>query len=345
MEVDTMIPLEDWRAIPEIARRAEGLGFGGLMAPEIQHDPFIPLAFAATATERIRIGTAVAIAFPRSPMMVANLAYDLQQNSRGRFVLGLGTQVKGHNERRFSVRWDSPGPRLREYVEALRAIWRCWEHGEPLRYEGKFYQFSLMTPEFSPPPTGLPPIPVTIAAVQPYMLRLSGEVCDGVRLHGFCTQRYLREVALPAIDEGLRRAGRDRSSFEVWGGGFVATGKDSDETHRSAEAIRYRIAFYGSTRTYSGVLSLHGWDEQATKLHELSKRGKWEEMPTVVSDDMLRAFTVIEPYERLAGAIAERFGGLTDRVWLDFPKSAEAGDVRDVLSDVRKISTPFQGWS
>ena len=187
MEVDVPIPLDDWRAIPEAARRAEALGFGGLMAPEIQYDPFIPLAFAAAATERVRLGTAVAIAFPRSPMMVANLSYDLARNSRGRFVLGLGTQVKGHNERRFSVRWESPGPRLKEYVESLRAIWRCWEKKEPLRYEGKFYQFTLMTPEFAPPPTGLPPIPVTIAAVQPYMLRLSGEVCDGVRLHGFCT--------------------------------------------------------------------------------------------------------------------------------------------------------------
>ncbi len=180
------------------------------MAPEIQYDPFIPLAFAATATERVRLGTAVAIAFPRSPMMVANLSYDLARNSRGRFVLGLGTQVKGHNERRFSVRWESPGPRLKEYVESLRAIWRSWEQKEPLRYEGKFYQFTLMTPEFSPPPTGLAPIPVTIAAVQPYMLRLSGEVCEGVRLHGFCTKRYL-ETDVLAGDRGGPAASRARA--------------------------------------------------------------------------------------------------------------------------------------
>jgi probable F420-dependent oxidoreductase len=174
-------------------------------------------------------------------MMVANLSYDLARNSRGRFVLGLGTQVKGHNERRFSVRWESPGPRLKEYVEALRAIWRCWEKKEPLRYEGKFYQFTLMTPEFAPPPTGLPPIPVTIAAVQPYMLRLSGEACDGVRLHGFCTKRYLETICMPAIEEGLRRAGRERGRFEIWGGGFIATGKNSDEVRRAVEETRYRI--------------------------------------------------------------------------------------------------------
>ncbi len=344
MQIDTTIPQQDWRTIAEVARRAEALGFGGLMSPEIQNDPFIPLAFAATATERIRLGTAVAIAFPRSPMMVANLGLDLHRNSGGRFVLGLGTQVKGHNERRFSVRWESPGPRLREYVQALRAIWSCWENRAPLRYEGKFYQFTLMTPEFSPPPTGLPPIPVTIAAVQPYMLKLSGEVCDGVRLHGFCTKRYLEEVAVPQIREGLAAAGRDRSTFEIWGGGFVATGRDSDEIHKAEEHLRYRVSFYGSTRSYSGVLALHGWQEEALKLHELSKRGKWDEMPKVVNDDMLRAFAVVEPYDKLAKAMAARFGGLTDRIWLDFPKTARDGEVREVLSELGCIPTEFRGW-
>jgi probable F420-dependent oxidoreductase len=345
MEVDTLIPMDDWRAVPDAARRAEALGFGGLMAPEIQNDPFIPLAFAATATEKIRLGTAVAIAFPRSPMVVANLSYDLQRNSRGRFVLGLGTQVKGHNERRFSVRWESPGPRLKEYVEALRAIWRCWEHKEPLRYEGKFYQFTLMTPEFAPPPTGLPPVPVTIAAVQPYTLRLSGEVCDGVRLHGFCTKRYLQEVGLPAIEEGLRRAGRDRKTFEIWGGGFIATGKDADEVQHSMEEIRYRVAFYGSTRTYSGVLSLHGWDDAAAKLHELSKRGRWQEMAGVVTDDILHAFSVVAPYDGLVAAVRERFGGLSDRIALALPKRTPDGLAKELLADVARIPTAFAGWS
>ncbi len=345
MQVDTLIPLADWRAIPEAARRVEALGFGGVMAPEVSSDPFVSLAFAAAATERIRLGTAVAIAFPRSPMTVAQVSYDLQRNSRGRFVLGLGTQVKGHNERRFSVRWESPGPRLREYVEALRAIWRCWEYGEPLHYEGRYYHFTLMTPEFSPAATGLPLVPVTIAAVQPYMLRLSGEVCDGVRLHGFCTRRYLEEVCLPAIGEGLRRSGRERSRFEIWGGGFIATGKDSEELQASVEEIRYRIAFYGSTRTYSGVLALHGWEEAASRLHELSVRGRWVEMASVVTDEMVEAFTAVALHDDLVKRIAERFGGLSDRIVLAFPSGTPDGLVRELLADIGKIPTSFVGWS
>ena len=345
LKVDTVLPTEDWRAVAESARRAEQQGFAGVMTPEIQNDPFIPLAFAATATEGLRLGTAVAIAFPRSPMVVANTSFDLQRNSKGRFVLGLGTQVKGHNERRFSVKWESPGPRMKEYVESLRAIWRSWEHREPLRYEGKFYRFSLMTPEFAPPPTGLPLVPVTIAAVQPYMLRLAGEVCDGVRLHGFCTKRYLEEVCLPAIEEGLRRCGRDRTRFEIWGGGFIATGKTADDVRKAVEETRYRIAFYGSTRTYAGVLSLHGWDEQAAKLHELSVRGHWQEMPKVVSDEIVEAFTAVGTWDEIAGKIRDRFGGLSDRIALGFPRSTPDGLVRELLTDIERVPARFEGWS
>ena len=345
MQVDTMIPQADWRAIADSARRAEALGFGGVLSPEIQHDPFIPLAFAATATEKLRLGTAVAIAFPRSPMMVANLAYDLHRNSRGRFVLGLGTQVKGHNERRFSVQWESPGPRLKEYVEALRAIWRCWEEQTPLRYEGKFYRFSLMTPEFSPPAVGLGPIPVTIAAVQPYMLRLSGEACEGVRLHGFCTRKYLTDVALPAIEEGLRRANRPREKFEVWGGGFIATGKDDAEVAKQVEAVRYRIAFYGSTRTYAGVLNLHGWNDVAERLHRHSVKGEWDQMAAAVNNDVVREFTAIAPYKDLKKSLESRFGGLADRIALDFPKSTPEGFARELLADVGTIPSKFAGWN
>jgi probable F420-dependent oxidoreductase len=344
MRVETGIPMSDWRSIAPAAQRAEALGFDGITMPEIANDPFMPLGFAALATERLQLGTAIAVAFPRSPMVVANLCWDLQVNSRGRFVLGLGPQVKGHNERRFSVPWTAPVPRLREYVESLRAIWRCWELGEPLAYEGEHYRFTLMTPEFSPPASGMPPVPVTIAAVGKDMLRLAGRVCDGVRLHGFCTRRYLEEVALPRVQEGLERSGRERKSFEVWGGGFIATGRDADEVAKQFEWCRYRIAFYGSTRSYSPVLTLHGWDELAAKLHEMSKRGQWNQMAAQVPDEVVHEFAATAPYRELKGAVEKRFGGLVDSIALGFADDLPAGAAREVLADLRAIPHTFQGF-
>ena len=344
MRVETGIPMSDWRSIAAAAQRAEAIGFDGITMPEIANDPFMPLAFAALATERIQLGTAIAVAFARSPMMVANTAWDLQLNSRGRFGLGLGPQVKGHNERRFSVPWSAPVPRLREYIESLRAIWRCWELGESLSYEGEHYRFTLMTPEFSPPASGLPPIPVTIAAVGPEMLRLAGRVCDGVRLHGFCTRRYLEEVALPRVLDGLETSGRDRKHFEVWGGGFIATGRDADEVAKQFEWCRYRIAFYGSTRSYSPVLTLHGWDDLAAKLHEMSKRGQWKQMAAQVPDEVVHEFTATAPYSELKPAVERRFGGLVDSIAFGFPDDVPTGLARELIDDLRTIPQTFQGF-
>lgn len=344
MRIETTIPLGDWRAVAPAAQRAEDLGFDGITTPEIANDPFVPLAFAALATERIQLGTAIAVAFPRSPMVVANLSWDLQRESHGRFVLGLGPQVKGHNERRFSVPWSAPVPRMREYVESLRAIWRCWELGEPLAYEGEHYRFTLMTPEFSPPATGLPPVPITIAAVGKDMIRLAGRVCDGVRLHGFCTRRYLEEVALPRLFEGLERSTRDRRHFEVWGGGFIATGRTPDEVAKQVEWCRYRVAFYGSTRSYAPVLSIHGWDDLAAKLHEMSKRGQWQQMAAEVPDDVLHEFAAVAPYDQLVGAVEKRFGGLVDAVAIGFPDDTPAGLARELVQDLRRIPQTFEGF-
>ncbi|HTY16353.1 MAG TPA: TIGR03617 family F420-dependent LLM class oxidoreductase [Myxococcota bacterium] len=344
MRIETTLPLGDWRAAAPAARRAEQLGFDGITTPEIANDPFAPLVLAALATERIQLGTAIAVAFARSPMAVANIAWDLQVESRGRFALGLGPQVKGHNERRFSVPWSAPVPRLREYVESLRAIWRCWERREPLAYEGQHYRFTLMTPEFSPPPSGLAPIPVTIAAVGPDMLRLAGRVCDGVRLHGFCTRRYLEEVALPAVRGGLERSGRDRRRFEVWGGGFLATGLDAGEVAKQLEWCRYRIAFYGSTRTYSPVLSLHGWDDLAAKLHRMSKEGRWDQMAKEVPDDVVHEFTAAAPYAELPAAVEKRFGGLVDTIALGFSERTPDGLARELIQDLRRIPHVFAGF-
>jgi probable F420-dependent oxidoreductase len=332
-----------WRQVPEAARAAEDAGFDAFASPEIANDPFAPLALAAVSTERIQLRTAIAVAFARSPMVVANIAWDLQVNSKGRFVLGLGTQVKGHNERRFSVRWSQPGTRLREYVEALRAIWRCWEKGEPLAYEGNHYRFTLMTPEFSPPPSGLPPVPIYIAAVRPAMLRLAGRVCDGVRLHGFCTRRYLAEVALPNLEGALRECGRARASFEICGGGFIATGRDDAAVAKAVESIRYRIAFYGSTRTYLPVLQLHGWHDLGAELHRLSREGRWTEMAARVSDDVVREFTAAARYDQLGRAIAERFGGYSDSIELGFPPATPAGEVKEILKDIQGIGIRFEG--
>jgi len=344
MRIETTIPLGDWRSIGPAAQRAEALGFDGVTTPEIANDPFVPLAFAALATERLQLGTAIAVAFPRSPMVTANLAWDLQVNSRGRFVLGLGPQVKGHNERRFSVPWGAPVPRMREYVESLRSIWRCWELGEPLAYEGDHYRFTLMTPEFSPPASGLPPVPITIAAVGRDMIRLAGRVCDGVRLHGFCTRRYLEEVALPQVHDGLSRSGRDRKHFEVWGGGFIATGETAEQVAKQVEWCRYRIAFYGSTRTYSPVLSLHGWDDLAAKLHEMSKRGQWDRMAAQVPDDVVHEFTAVAPYDRLVGAVEKRFGGLVDSIALGFGEGTPTGLARELVQDLRRVPQAFAGF-
>jgi probable F420-dependent oxidoreductase len=345
MRVETGIPLHNWRKVSERARQAEELGFDGLLSAEVAHDPFMPLGFAALATERIRLATAIALAFPRSPMVVANTAWDLQEQSGGRFVLGLGAQVKGHNERRFSMPWTAPVPRMREYIESLRAIWKAWERGGELNYEGKHYRFTLMTPEFSPRPTGLRPVPITIAAVGPAMIRLAGRVCDGVRLHGFATRKYLEEVALPKLDEGLAQSGRKRSEFEIWGGGFIATGIDDEEVARQLEAVRYRIAFYGSTRSYHGVFEVHDWQDLGLKLHAMSKQGRWKEMAAEVPDEVVHTFAAVARHDQLRGAIEERFGGLVDSITLEFGASSNLSENRDLILDIQQIESEFQDFS
>src|SRR6201996_4257023 len=224
MRVLTALPQDDLRLVADAARAAEAAGYDGVLTMENSHDPFLAHAVAAVATERVELGTSVAIAFPRSPMVMANLCWDLQIASRGRFVLGIGPQIRPHNERRFSVKWTAPAPRLREYVQALRAIWTTWETGAKLDFRGQHYSFTLMPPYFMPPSTGQKMVPVTLAAVGEHLLRLAGEVGDGVRLHGFCTRRYIEEEIVPRVREGMTRTGRTRAHFEVTGGGFVATG-------------------------------------------------------------------------------------------------------------------------
>lgn len=344
MRVFTTLPMKHWRDAGPFAAAAEAAGFDAVTTVELGHDVFTPLAFAALATERIELTPSVAVAFPRSPTVVAIQAWDLQANSNGRFVLGLGSQVKGHNERRFGIPWSPPAPRLRDYIRALRAIWRCWETGEKLDYRGEHYELTLMTPDFSPEPTGLAMVPVAVAAVGEAMLRVAGEAGDGVRLHPLCSRRYLDEVCLPRISEGMRRSGRSRAHFDLHSGGFVAIAPDEQVLAEAIDRVRKRIAFYGSTRSYMPILSLHGLDELGLKLHRLSVQGRWNEMAGEVSDDLVRLFAACGTYREIAGAIEARFGGLADSIEMNFPDGTPAGLQRELLSDIRRIPHAFEGF-
>jgi probable F420-dependent oxidoreductase len=284
-----------------LASGLEELGYDGVWTAETQHDPYLPLAVAATETTRIALGTAIATAFTRSPMVTAMLAWDLQRASAGRFVLGLGTQVKAHNERRFSVPSDSPAPRLRELVDALRHIWGAFSGEHPLSFRGRFYRHDLLTPFFDPGPIDHPRPPIYLAAVTPRMYRLAGEVADGVHLHPFHSVRYLREAALPAL--GSRRAELTlaASVFVVLPGG--------------EEEVRRQIAFYGSTRTYAPVFAVHGHEELTVRLHRLMARGDIERMAAAIPDDLLGEIAVYgATWEEAAARLLDRYDGLLDRV-------------------------------
>ena len=342
MKIDTFNGESDWAKLAAAGQRAEAQGFDGFAIPEIVGDPLIHAAMVTHATERIQARTAIAVAFPRSPMVVAEQAWSIQRNSGGRFALGLGTQVKAHNERRFSTPWKAPRSRIVEYVEALRAIWRCWELGERLDYQGDHYQFSLMTPEFTPPKSNLPMVPVYLAAVRPRTLESAAAVADGLRLHGFCTSKYFKEVVGPAIDRGLASTGRSRSELDVCGGGFIMTGPDEATVMKNREWVRYRIAFYASTPAYRPVMSLHGWDDLAEKLLTMTKTGQWKKMAAEIPDDVLDEFCVYTTYDELPRAIEARFGGTSDTVELAIETDTDLDLARDLLSRVHAIPSAFE---
>ncbi|MBI3454638.1 MAG: TIGR03617 family F420-dependent LLM class oxidoreductase, partial [Candidatus Rokubacteria bacterium] len=313
-KVDTAFFPTGFDAAAQTARRAEELGFDGLWSAETSHDPFFPLVVAARETHRLNLGTGVAIVFPRSPMVLANICWDLQANSKGRFILGLGTQVKGHNERRFSVGWTAPGPRLRDYILALRAIWECWQTGGRIDFHSDHYTITLMTPFFAPAPIAHPRIPIYIAAVNAYHLRLAGELCEGVHLHPFHSAQYLRQFALPHIEAGLAKSGRRRADITLATSAFMVTGRNAGELAQAREQARAQIAFYASTRTYEPVLAAHGWQDLTPRLHRKSVEGDWTGMAALITDEMLAAFAVEAPLEDLAGALTARYGGLLDRL-------------------------------
>jgi probable F420-dependent oxidoreductase len=305
------------QAIAESARRIERLGFDGTTTPEAGHDPFLPLMIAAEHTQRITLGTNVAIAFPRSPFVVAQIAWDLQRLSGGRFKLGLGTQVKGHNVRRYSTPWPGPpGPRLREYVQCLKAIFETFQQGTKPAYQGEHYQFTLVSPFFNPGPIEHPHVPIYVSALNTYMARLAGEQCDGVLLHPLGSHKYTKDVVLPAIRAGARKAGRPDSEIDVVASPFVVTGKDEAALQAALGPVRQQIAFYSSTRTYHSVLNYHGWDEIGEQLHVLSLEGKWVEMAKLISDDMLHEIATIGTHDEIGAKIKERWGGVCNTLFL-----------------------------
>ncbi len=327
MHFDIALAPVSLKQVPDLARRAEALGAHSLFATETQHDPFLPLALAAEHTNNIHLGTAVAIAFARSPMTVAYTAWDLAQQSGGRFILGLGTQVKPHVERRFGMAWpESPVGKLREFIAALRAIWKAWETGDRLNFRGEHFKLTLMTPFFNPGPIPHPKIPIYIAGVNAPLIKLAGEAADGFHVHPYHTRRYLEEVILPNIEAGAAKSGRSRSEIALAASAFVAIGEDGAARTMMREAMRSQVAFYASTPTYRPVMSLHGWEAQAETLTALAAKGGWGEMPAVITDEMLAEFLVEGAWDDIGGKLGARYDGLVDRLALYLPFTPSEAD-------------------
>ena len=341
MKVSTGIPLTDLNKVPDAIRRVEAAGYDGVGTQENRQDPFLPLAVAAVNSERVELATSIAISFARSPMVFANTGWDLQRASHGRFVLGLGTQVKGHNERRFSVPWSAPAPRMRELVQCIKATWHSWKTGEALRFEGDHYTVTLMPPNFVPEPLDGPPPPITIAAVGPGMMKVAAEVCDGVRLHPFSTRKYLEEVALPRLHAARAK---DREQFEITGGGFIATGSTDEAVARAFEWVRMRVGFYGSTRAYWPVFAAHGLEDLGEKLNHMSKTGQWDAMTGEVSDEVVHLFAAVGRHDEIAGAIEQRFGGMVDGISLGTPVDEPGGVPDGLITDIQRIGSAFTGF-
>jgi probable F420-dependent oxidoreductase len=309
-----------------LAEAAEEIGFDGIWSHETSHDAFMALPAIADHTSHLEFGTRIATAFTRSPMILAQEAWDLQAFSGGRFILGLGTQVKAHNERRFSVdfAWESPGPRLREVVESLRHIWDVFQgRTDELDYKGNFYQFELMSDTWNPGPIDHPDIPLYIAAVNEYNIRLAGELCDGICLHAFNTPSYTHEVIAPLLQEGADRTDRSADEVTVFANPFVITGRDDEEREERREEVRQRVAFYASTPTYKDVMTHHGWEDVGRELHGLSREGEWNEMTNLVTDEMLEVFAIEAPIDEVANAVRDEYGDVADRVLLSLDFDGE----------------------
>ena len=340
MQQEGKRPEPTWTTLRDQVREAESLGYDTAIAVETQHNPYLALAIAAQEPSKIELGTGIALCFTKSPVDTAYTAWDLQQMSGGRFVLGIGSQVKGHVTRRFGMPWSKPAQRMRDYVGAMRACWRTWQTGEPLNFRSEHYNLSLMTPNFSPPPQAHPHIPVLIAAVQALMLQVAGEVCDGVRLHGIVTRKYLDQIAFPNLKKGFEKSGRPASEwndFQIGGGGFLVAGKDKDAVAKGVENLKSTIAFYGSTRSYRSSFEIDGWGDTAEQLHRLSVQQRWREMAKLVTDEMVHAFAAVGTYDEIAAAIKKRFAGI-NRLSFDMPvrNEQDRGVLKEIIQDLKR---------
>ncbi len=314
MKLDATLPSVPLKDVPAIAKAAEEIGFEALWTQETQHDPFLPCALIAEHSSRLHCGTAIAVSFARSPATLAYTAWDLAAQSGGRFILGLGTQVKAHIERRFGQSWpESVTGKLREQIQVMRAFWDCWQNGTKLNYRGEYYKITLMSPFFNPGPIEHPKIPIYIAGVNSGLARLAGEACEGFHAHPFHSARYLREVILPAIEEGAAKERRKRKDVSISVTAFVATSPEE------IDFARAQIAFYASTPSYRAVMALHGWNETADKLSAYAARGEWAEMPALLTDEMLSEFCLVTSGGKLADDLKRRYGDIADRLTLYLP--------------------------
>jgi probable F420-dependent oxidoreductase len=340
MKVDGGIG-NDLHSAGTMAKEAEAAGYNGVWTAETSHDPFFPLLLAAEHTENIELGTSIAVAFARNPMTLANIGWDLQAFSRGRFVLGLGSQIKPHITKRFSMEWSHPAARMREMILAIRAIWDTWENGTPLAFRGDYYTHTLMTPFFTPDRADLAGFGVPkvfLAGVGELMTEVAGEVCDGFICHGFTTEKYLRDVTIPALQRGRAKVGKTLEGFEIVGPSFVVTGVNTDEIDKAAAGTRQQIAFYGSTPAYRAVLDLHGWGGLQDELNVLSKQGKWLEMGALIDDEILNTFAVVGEPEQIAPELHRRYGDVIQRISFYAPYKSDPERWSKVMADLKAAS-------
>ncbi len=336
MLIYTTAPLEDPRSARTAFRTFEEIGYDGAFSFEAKHDPFLPLVLGAESTEHLRLGTAIAIAFARNPMNLANLAYGLQSISEGRFILGLGSQVRPHIQKRFSQTWSKPAKRMREIVLALKAIFARWEGQAELDFRGEFYQHTLMIPAFDPGPNPFGPPPIYTAGFGPLMTQVAGEVADGFFGHPFNTRKSLLENVMPAIERGLEKSGRQRADLDLIFATMVVTADSEEDFERVQLAARKHLAFYGSTPAYRPTLDCHGWGDLHLELNRLSKANRWDEMTGLIDDEVLETIAVVGPRKEIAEKLRARLDGIADGVSLTHNRAPDPEHWADIVSDLKR---------